>query len=288
MRKICSKIARRALLALLALAATSAVAAAQPVLIHEELQIPAATNGSPATLSGLAIRPAPDVRYPLVLMTHGTSFEGVVNDRATPERLAPQADVFARRGYAVVIVLRRGFGASTGPRVELLQGPCASRNFMPATLASGNDLRDALVWLQTKPWVDTQNVVAVGQSTGGAAVLALAATGPRGLRAVVNFAGGRESRQQNVVCSADGMVDAFADLGRRTRIPTLWLYAANDRLFGPELAQRFYAAYTAGGGQAQFLALPAFGADGHSYFVRASADWSPRVFAFLRAQGLPG
>jgi dienelactone hydrolase len=134
---------------------------------------------------------------------------------------------------------------------------------MPATLACGNDLRDALAWLQARPWVDRERMIALGQSTDGAAVLALAAGGPNGLRAVVNFAGGRQSTQRDRVCNQDGMVHVFAALGRRTRIPTLWLYTENDRLFGPALARRFHAACTSGSGQAELLMLPAFGTDGH-------------------------
>jgi pimeloyl-ACP methyl ester carboxylesterase len=45
-------------------------------------------------------------------------------------------------------------------------------------------------------------------------------------------------RADNDVCDEDALVRAFATLGRTSRIPTLWIYAQNDKFFGPELVRR--------------------------------------------------
>ncbi len=37
--------------------------------------------------------------------------------------------------------------------------------------------------------------------------------------------------------------------GSRTRVPTLWLYAENDSLFGPELVRGMHEAYVKAGGR---------------------------------------
>ena len=73
-------------------------------------------------------------------------------------------------------------------------------------------------------------------------VVAAAAQQPPGGVAVLNFAGGRGSDKPYSVCDADQLVETFGTLGKTVRVPTLWLYAANDHFFGPKLAQRFFKA----------------------------------------------
>jgi dienelactone hydrolase len=111
--------------------------------------------------------------------------------------------------------------------------------------------------------VTTNRFVAVGVSAGGFASVALSADPPQGLAAAISFAGGRGSRADDDVCDEDSLVKAFATLGRTARIPMLWIYAQNDRFFGPALAHRMHAAFTGAGGRAQLIDLPAFGDDGH-------------------------
>jgi hypothetical protein len=88
-----------------------------------------------------------------------------------------------------------------------------------------------------------------------------------GLVAAINFAGGRGSRDEDDVCDEDCWC-AFAALGKTSRIPTLWIYAENDK-FLARLAHRMHAAFTRAGGRAQFIDAAAFGEDGHSLFSRA-------------------
>jgi hypothetical protein len=83
------------------------------------------------------------------------------------------------------------------------------------------------------------------------------------------------------------LIDAFRAFGQRSRIPMLWVYAANDHFFAPALAQQFKAAFTSSGGSVDFVAAPAFGTDGHGLFSPAGiADWTPDVDAFLQQQNL--
>jgi hypothetical protein len=64
----------------------------------------------------------------------------------------------------------------------------------------------------------------------------------------------------------------------------LWIYAANDSYFAPDLVRRMCDAFTSAGGRAQLISLPAFGDDGHYLFSRGGATWTPIVDEFLRAQ----
>ena len=56
-----------------------------------------------------------------------------------------------------------------------------------------------------------------------------------------------------LIVDEDALVGAFATLGKTSRIPTMWIYAQNDKFFGPELVRRMHTAFTAAGGQAQFV-----------------------------------
>jgi dienelactone hydrolase len=102
--------------------------------------------------------------------------------------------------------------------------------------------------------------------------------------AVINFAGGRGGAHPQVGnCAPQRLVDAAARDGSTARIPTLWLYAANDSFFAPALARKMSEAFVRAGGRAEYVALPAFGSDGHRVFRSADARalWQPPVEAFL-------
>ena len=107
-----------------------------------------------------------------------------------------------------------------------------------------------------------------------------------GVVGVVNFAGGRGSTGPDEVRDANNLVDSFLTYGKTFRVPTIWLYAENDLYFGPELAQRFLAAFKSGGARVNFVALPAWGEDGHSSFLRAQDNWIDAVYEFLQKIGL--
>src|SRR4029077_19077581 len=126
-----------------------------------------------------------------------------------------------------------------------------------------------------------------GLSTGGLAMLGLSADPPSGLKAVINFAGGRGSDGKDHVCNPDALIRTFGDLGKRSKVPTLWVYAANDHFFGPQLAQQLYQAFVDNGGSARFIATGPFGVDGHELFSQQGAPiWTPVVDDFLLSQNL--
>ena len=103
----------------------------------------------------------------------------------------------------------------------------------------------------------------------------------------MSFAGGRGSDSSDMVCRDDKLIETFGALGRRSRLPMLWVYAQNDHFFGPALAQKLRAAFTAAGGKVDFVAAPPFGSDGHHLFSTAGIpEWTPLVDGFLKAQNL--
>lgn len=250
---------------------------------REDLRIPFAAAG-PRGLEAMLIRPAAGRRYPLALISHGSPRDAAERREMSPYRLYAQAMEFARRGFAALVVMRRGYGTSDGAPEN--GGPCGQRNYLAEARRSSEDLQAAIQAMAARPDVATQGMIAIGQSAGGFATVALTANAPDGLAAAISFAGGRGSRADNDVCQADALVSAFGALGKTSRTPMLWIYAQNDRYFWPALARRFHSAFTAAGGTATFVAAPAFGQDGHSLFSSGVPEWTPAVDNFLRAQHL--
>lgn len=252
---------------------------------REDLRIPLAAAG-PRGLEAMLVRPSGTRRYPLALLSHGAPRDADQRTGMTPYGLYSQAIEFARRGFAVLVVMRRGYGASGGGYAEN-SGPCDRRNYLAAARASAGDLRAAIDAVKSRVDVTTQGMIAVGASAGGFASIALSADPPPGLAAAISFAGGRGSRADNDVCDEDALVRAFGVLGQTSRTPMLWVYAPNDKFFGPDLAHRLYREFTASGGRAEFIDAPSFGSDGHFLFSAAGTSiWTPMVDRFLREQNL--
>jgi dienelactone hydrolase len=243
-------------------------------------------GGDSGVLEGLFVRPNEPGRYPLVLLAHGSPRSAADRPNMTPLGMLPQALEFARRGWAVAIVMRRGYGGSDGGWAESL-GPCDNANYTAAGIAGAADLKTTIEFVAHRPDVDPTRMIAVGVSAGGFATVALTADPPPGLVAAISFAGGRGSFESDHVCRPDRLVDAFGAFGKTSRVPMLWVYAQNDHFFGPALAQQFKSAFVGAGGDLDFIAAPAFGNDGHSLFSAAGiAEWTPYVDAFLRRQNL--
>jgi len=275
---------KRAAWLVLALALAATRPATAQDYTREELRIPMAAAGPPG-LEALLIRPAGSGPYPLALLSHGAPRDGAARGTMSANRLYRQAVEFARRGFAALIVMRRGYGSSGGAYAEN-SGPCERRNYLRSARESATDLRAAIHAMKSRTDVATDGFIAVGVSAGGFASVALSADAPQGLAAAISFAGGRGSRADDDVCDENSLVRAFAALGSTSRIPTLWVYAQNDKFFGPALAHRMHAAFTGAGGRAQLIDAAAFGEDGHSLFSRGVAVWTPMVDEFLRAQNL--
>ena len=274
-------------LSLLPASAVRAQALAQPPgLIRAIMSVTVAPNGKPIALDALLTRPAAPGRYPLVVLSHGAPRDTAELLTTEPTAYSAVAIAFARRGYAVIVPLRRGYGRSGGPYAEGV-GPCNSPPYQAAARASGRDVAETVAFMAHQDYVDPTRVILAGVSAGGFASVAAAAQHPPGVVAVLNFAGGRGSEAPDTVCGEDKLLQTYAELGREIRVPTLWLYAKNDHYFGA-LARRFFAAFTKAGGTGEFVALPAFGDDGHYQFTTdGMAVWRDPVDAFLRAHQLP-
>ncbi len=256
-------------------------------VIHIPMTVSRTGGVQRLTLEATLYRPAGPGPFPLVILSHGTSRDPKqrVGSRL---RYDAQSWEFVSMGFAVVIPMRRGYGHSEGDYAEA-EGPCNCANFYEAGQESAKDLRATVEYVSTLPFIDRERLVLVGHSSGGLASLILASQGLPGVRGVINFAGGRGSKQ-GMNCSPDRLVEACALAGRTTRTPTLWIYSENDSYFPPWLAREMCAAFHQDGGRAEFVMLPPFCEEGHYLFtdVRGLDRWTPVVNRFLNGLGFPG
>lgn len=166
-------------------------------------------------------------------------------------------------------------------------GP-ATTGIERAAAAGAADVLAALTALRGEGWVDPERILLVGHSMGGFAVLAAGAAQPKGVKAVISFAGAVGSPRPDFVCQPERLIAADRRFGLTAAAPSLWVFAENDHFFGPALARQMIQAYGEAGAKADLYMAPPFGADGHLLIYGSPATvWWPRVAAFLAANGLP-
>lgn len=260
---------------------------ADKALVWQVKKIPMQTSNGLITLEALLLTPEDNKAHPVVLINHGSPRNAQERRLMKASNYLAMAKVFAQRGYSVALVLRRGYGSSGGGWAESY-GDCSAPNYLHAAQAGVEDLHAVLAYLNQIPAFDTHNILVVGYSAGGFASLAFTAFNPpAGLRAAIVFAPGRGSYAADKVCQAQSLLAAFAQFGKSSRIPILWVSAENDHFFNPKLSRQFFDAFTQNGGQARFFLAPAFAQEGHFLFSNAGIpQWRPIVDEFLKPEAL--
>jgi dienelactone hydrolase len=251
--------------------------------IEREFRMPVPGSGAQG-LDVLEVYASTPGKHPLALLTHGTSDKPEERMQLTPWAQLGQAIWFARRGYVALVIIRRGYGTSGGKQDS--QGACRTGDFDDEGQYAADDLRQAINYAEKNlPEVDTSTVISAGVSTGGFTQVALAAKPPAGLKAALDFAGGRGGDGKGDLCNESGLLNAYKSFGKHARTPMLWIYAENDKWFPPPFARKFEAAFQSGGGTDEFVLAPPDGDDGHHLYGHVAA-WSSTVDTFLRAHQL--
>ena len=231
-------------------------------------------------------RPAGAGPFPVVIMNHGRRAEA----RAEPPRFRflRIARFWVRRGFAVVVPTRLGYGETgTDPDPEN-SGACAAKNYRPMLEAGIAQTAAAIAFARTQPWADTSRVVLAGQSVGGFITVAASGRPLPGVVAAINFAGGSGGNPKDrpgEPCGPERIEAAFAAAGRTARVPALFFYAENDRFWGAAWPKAWHAAYVAAGGRAKLISAPPIGEDGHHFINTGFRLWRRDVDRLLGELG---
>jgi dienelactone hydrolase len=181
-----------------------------------------------------------------------------------------------------VIPMRKGFSKSTGDYAD------PGCDMTAHGQLQADDLQGTLEYLRTQSWADSERVLVAGQSYGGLTAMAFGTRQFPGVKGLINFAGGLKMHGGS--CQWEqSLVEAFADYGKKTTLPSIWFYGENDKHFNPELAARLHQAYVQAGGRARLIAYGAFKKDAHG--MSGSRDgvkiWWPETEKFLAELGMP-
>src|SRR5919206_2757943 len=195
-----------------------------PRLIEERVRIAAPNNRS---IAATVLRPEGQGPFGAVVLNHGVSASARERARESSDLLINAAAVFARRGYVVVMPLRRGFGATGGEMAED-PGSCSNPDYRSAEANAADDVMAAYDFARTLPYVDGNRMILAGQSAGGIVSMFAAATRqPAGLVAVLGFAAGRGGNpdlRPGVPCAVEPMAKMFDAMGKQIRVPVLMHY----------------------------------------------------------------
>ncbi|HYD96308.1 MAG TPA: CocE/NonD family hydrolase [Noviherbaspirillum sp.] len=250
------------------------------VLNEQVVMIPASFDSRSIELETTIFKPPGEGPFPVVVMNHGKALGNPRNQNR--DRFIVLSREFVKRGYAVIIPMRKGFSKSSG---EYVDRGC---DMTAHGQSQADDLQAALEYLRGQPWADAGRVVVAGQSYGGLTALAFGTRQYPGVKGLINFAGGLKMHGGDCRWQ-QSLVQAFASYGAKSTLPSLWFYGENDNHFGPDLAARLHNAYIQAGGNARLVAYGPFKKDAHG--MSASRDgvkiWWPETEKFLKELGMP-
>jgi dienelactone hydrolase len=231
-------------------------------------------------------RPAGAGPFPVAVVHHGRGL-----DRSYPsrQRTSPLVYYFLRRGFAVFVPTRVGYGGLGGtidPEIGL--SGCDDRGIEQQIHSVGLHTDATLAFALDQPWVDRDRIVIAGGSVGGYTSVAGGTRGVPGVVGILNFAGGvggNPKRSPGAPCRPERVTQAFAAAARVTHVPTLWVYAENDRYWGAALPRKWFAAFVGAGGRGEFIGLPPIGSDGHFVVSDGLRHWRRPADQFLGGLG---
>jgi len=242
-----------------------------------------------ATIVVTSYRPRAWGPLPWIVMSHGTATTAEANRTIGRYRSLNPIREWVHRGYAVVVPVRRGYGASGGDKFGDSYGSCSRPDFRRAGEGAAADILAAVQWAKTQSDFDPKRWLLVGQSSGGFASIYTASKRPDGLVAVLAFApgrGGRPDTHPGLPCAPDPLAKLFASVAPKIAVPVLWFYAENDEFIGPAAAKLWFESFHAAGGRGDFVMIPPFpDRRGHGVYPSAAGTplWTAAVATFFRA-----
>lgn len=248
--------------------------------INEQVVMIYAAFPASVNLETTIFRPPGNGPFPLLIMNHG---KDAGNPHAQKrDRFFFLSKEFVKRGYAVIIPMRKGFSKSSGDYEDFGCDMTANGQLQ------ADDLQNTLEYARGQTWVDKNRIIVGGQSYGGLATMALGARNYPGVRGLLNFAGGLRNEDGNCHWQ-ESLVKALATYGAHSSVPSLWFYGENDKYFSQDIAIKMHNAYLDAGGNAKLIAYGPFKKDAHG--MAGSRDgvkiWWPETEKFLRQIDMP-
>ncbi len=233
----------------------------------------------PIMLEGTYYPPTGAGPAPLAIFTHGSD---IGRNQLRSWSFSTEAHWLSDNGFAVLVLMRRGRGRSEGVNGEEDFGRDHDGGLVDVSAGIAQaveDLDSATAFGRTLPGVRPGPVLLAGQSRGGFLAMHYAGLKPSEVMGVVNFSGGWYPY---------GPVTTpyYANAGRGAadKVPQLWLYADNDKLYNEALIREYREAFTAAGGRARFERLHDIPGDGHLLRLYPGR-WRPVADEFLASLG---
>jgi dienelactone hydrolase len=240
---------------------------------HLTVRTPDGTR--PIMLEATFYKPTGAGPAPLAIITHGSD---VGRTQLRTWSFSTEAHWLRDNGFAVLALMRRGRGRSEGINGEEDFERNHEGNLIGVSAGVAQaveDLESAIAYGRTLPGIRPGPVLLAGQSRGGFLAMHYAGLKPGEVIGVVNFSGGWYPY---------GPVTtpyyASAGRGAAEKVPQLWLYADNDKLYPEDLIREYYQAFTAAGGRARFELLHDVPGDGHLLRLHPGR-WRPIADEFL-------
>ena len=224
--------------------------------------------------------------FPVAVFNHG---DVSVDDPAVRHRRRVRSTTvsweFLRQGVAVAVPARRGIGLSEG----VYPGGFGRYDSDPTYKARfhAQDILAALDYLRSRPELDAKRIILAGQSAGGYSIMYVASTNPPGVIGAVGFSGGRTDATalEGPAYLHRTMVNGYEELGRTSRIPTLWIFAENDSKYTAHTIRSSHDAYVKAGGRAKLVLHPPIPGNGHFIYNRPDT-WRQALQDYLREIGV--
>jgi dienelactone hydrolase len=216
----------------------------------------------------------------LAIINHGSD---IGRDQLKSFSFYAEARWLLEKGYAVLVLMRRGRGQSEGVYGEDTYAYDRSGRIIDTTsgiMEGVEDLQSAIAHGRGFDFVRPGPVLLVGQSRGGFLSVIYAGLRPQEVMAVINIAGG---------WVASGPFETLAKpfferagRGAGASVPQLWVYAEKDSFYGEALIRANYNAFTAAGGSARFEFYRDVAGDGHR-IRQFPGRWRPAADQFVEA-----
>jgi dienelactone hydrolase len=236
-------------------------------------------------LKATVYRPLGDGPFPLAVVSHGGTTDAAKRRKLSLPDMIAVSEWLVSHGFVVIVPQRRNYGDDPNPFAED-HGQCATPDFRKAGLATADDIRTAADFMKAQVFVDPKRVLLVGHSAGAFGSLVLGATGYADVIGVINFGAGKGAFpkgdwRQN--CAPQLLIKTMKIFGATTRVPSLWIYAENDKFFQPDFIKMMQEAYDAKRGISTLLITPPHGDDGHGMvnWRNARGMWSDAAATFL-------